>query len=263
MSFLRAAVWSITAVLATYYVAVVLVVLKSAPLRDPVTIVLCMAVGFMVTLFFMLLAQEREHSLSQVLGFRRTNGWLYILGIGLGVALQAPLGLVSELTQKLFPLTEEARSAMEAFRDVSTWQRKVALLVAAGIVGPVVEEVFFRGGIFRGLRRAHSAALTLLGMSLLFAAAHLDPGNALPDFLGGLAMGYVRIMSGSIWPGILVHMAFNSTTVVQLIRSGPEGPVSTLQLALSMALTIAMVVIFRAIAARSERCAQAREQDLA
>ena len=103
---------------------------------------------------------------------------------------------------------------------MATLQRKIALLVAAGVIGPVVEEMFFRGGSFADLRRP-LGALTLLGISLLFALRTAILRNALPDFLGGLAMGYVRILSGSIWPAILLHAAFNSTTVV-LVRDGPE-----------------------------------------
>jgi membrane protease YdiL (CAAX protease family) len=124
--------------------------------------------------------------------------------------------------------------------------------------------VFFRGGIFGRLRRTHSAGLTLLGVSLLFAAAHRDLRNSLPDFLGGLAMGYVRIMSGSIWPAILLHVAFNTTTLYLLVREGLTGPPpSALRTAVAMALTVGLVALFRTIAVRSERCTQARERDLA
>jgi uncharacterized protein len=264
MSFLVAAMWSIGALLAFDVAAMVLLAVRPAALFDPVSGALCQAFGFVGTLFFLVLVYEKERPLSQVLGFRRTNGWLPLLAIALGVALQAPLDLISGVTQKLFPLSEQARSAMEQFLDVSTLRRKIALLVAAALVGPVVEEVFFRGGIFRILRRTHSAGITLLGISLLFAGAHRDLRNALPDFLGGLAMGYVRTMSGSIWPAILLHVAFNATTVVLLVKDGLEAPsLGALPTAVAMALTLGLVALFRAIAVRSERCTQAREQDLA
>jgi membrane protease YdiL (CAAX protease family) len=264
MSFFVAALWSIAALLAFDLVAIVLLAVRPAALYDPVSGALCQAFGFVGALFFLVLVYERERPLSQVLGFRRTNGWLPLLAVALGVALQAPLDLISSVTQKFFPLSDQTRSAMEQFLDVSTLRRKIALLVAAGLVGPVVEEVFFRGGIFRGLRRTHSAGITLLGISLLFAGAHRDLRNALPDFLGGLAMGYVRIMSGSIWPAILLHVAFNSTTVVLLVRDGPEAPpFSVVVNAVAMVSTLGLVALFRGIAVRSERCAQAREEDLA
>ena len=102
--------------------------------------------------------------------------------------------------------------------------------MAAGFIGPFVEEVFFRGGIFRGpAAHTHGAASPLLGISLLLRrCAPRSCATLCPIFLGGLAMGYVRILSGSIWPAILLHVAFNSTTVALVVRDGPDGPLSTL-----------------------------------
>jgi len=263
MSFLVAALWSIAALLAFDLVALVLVSARPEAAFDPVSGVLCQALGFVGALFFLVLVYDKERPLSHVLGFRRTNAWLPLLALALGVALQAPLELISGLTQKLFPLSDQARAAMAQFLDVSTMRRKMALLVAAGFIGPFVEEIFFRGAIFRNLRRTHTAGITLFGISLLFAGAHRDLRNALPDFLGGLAMGYVRILSGSIWPAILLHVAFNSTAVALVVRDGPDGPpLSLAKTGIAMVVTLGLLALFRTIAVRSERCAQAREQDL-
>jgi len=263
MSFFVAALWSIAALLAFDLVALVLVSARPDALFDPVSGVLCQAFGFVGALFFLVLVYDKERPLSHVLGFRRTNAWLLLLALALGVALQAPLDMISSFTQKLFPLSDQARAAMDQFLDVTTLRRRMALLVAAGFIGPFVEEIFFRGGIFRNLRRTHSASITLIGISLLFAGAHRDLRNALPDFLCGLAMGYVRILSGSIWPAILLHVAFNSTTIALLVRDGPDGPpLSLAKTAIAMVLTLGLLALFRTIAVRSERCAQAREQDL-
>jgi membrane protease YdiL (CAAX protease family) len=264
MTFLVAALWSIAGLFAFLLTGGLLMAVSPRALLDPLSGVLCQAIGFLAVLHAMLLVHEPGQPISRVLGFRRTSIWLLLLALCLGIALQVPLDFVSGYTHKLFPLPEEARADMEQFFDVSTLQRKVALFVAAGIVGPVVEEIFFRGGIFRSLRRTHPAGLTLVGVSLLFAGAHHDAGNALSDFLGGLAMGYVRMTSGSIWPAILVHAAFNSTALVLLVRYGPEGtPLNSAGVVTCVALIAALTVVFRAISVRSERCAQARELDLA
>jgi membrane protease YdiL (CAAX protease family) len=131
-----------------------------------------------------------------------------------------------------------------------------------GLVGPVVEEVFFRGAILRSLRRGHASGLTLLATSLLFAAAHLDPRNFLPDFLGGLAMGYVRLWSGSLWPAILLHAAFNSGSAYAALYLGPEADLLTRsQSFVAIFATIGLVALYRTVAVRTPLCAEAREQD--
>ena len=40
-------------------------------------------------------------------------------------------------------------------------------------------------------------------------------------------MGYLRWASGSIWPAILLHAAFNTTSVVMALMYGPETDVMT------------------------------------
>jgi membrane protease YdiL (CAAX protease family) len=263
MSFFVAALWSIAALFAFISTYMLVGAVNPAALYDPMSGVLCQAAGFLGVLYLMLLVHEPGQPLSQVLGFRRTNAWLLLLAVLLGVALQSPLDLIAGFTEKLFPLPEDVRRDLEQLFDVSTLQRKIVLFVAAGLVGPVIEEVFFRGGILRGLRRAHPAGLTLIGVSLLFAASHREAREALPAFLGGLAMGYVRMMSGSIWPAILVHVAFNSTSLALQIRYGPEGtPWNALAVAASLVAILALTLGFRAISVRSERCAEARAQDL-
>src|SRR5260221_14692681 len=110
---------------------------------------------------------------------------------------------------------------MRELLSAPTARQKVALVAAAGIVGPLVEEMFFRGGLLRNLRRRHGSGLTLFGVSLLFAPSHLDPRNFLPIFLGGLAMGYVPILSGSPLPAGPPHRAFHSASVDVAAPAGP------------------------------------------
>ena len=69
-------------------------------------------------------------------------------------------------------------------------------------------------------------------------------------------MGYVRILSGSIWPAILLHVAFNSTAVALVVRDGPDGPpLSLAKTGIAMVVTLGLLALFRTIAVRSQRCA--------
>ena len=100
--------------------------------------------------------------------------------------------------------------------------------------------------------------------ALLFAAAHLDPRSFLPDFMGGLAMGYVRVLSGSLWPAILLHAAFNTVSMLVAVRSGPDADLFTRQENLvAVPVTLALVALYGAVALRSRFSADARQQDLA
>jgi len=81
-------------------------------------------------------------------------------------------------------------------------------------VPAVAEELFFRGFLLNGLlARSRGQTAPLLLSSVLFAAAHLIPDLALERFPGtlllGLLLGFVRLRSGSVLPGMLLHAVNN------------------------------------------------------
>jgi membrane protease YdiL (CAAX protease family) len=86
----------------------------------------------------------------------------------------------------------------------------LVLLVGGAIVAPLVEEIFFRGFVFAGLRNRwdwKKAAVTSAG---LFALAHILPTSILPILILGLIFAFLYQVSGSIWPAIFMHILTNS-----------------------------------------------------
>jgi membrane protease YdiL (CAAX protease family) len=91
------------------------------------------------------------------------------------------------------------------------------LLVA--VWAPITEEVFFRGFILAALIRPLGALRAALVTSLVFAAAHVDPGTVVPIFVLGMLMAWLYLRTKSLVPAILAHMlqntiAFSATFLV-------------------------------------------------
>ncbi len=90
----------------------------------------------------------------------------------------------------------------------------LALRLMVTALGPaVIEELLMRGAILQPLRR-YGDAFAIIVSSLLFALLH---GNALQGifaFFAGLGMGYAVVLSGSLWPGIIIHFVNNALSVV-------------------------------------------------
>jgi membrane protease YdiL (CAAX protease family) len=85
------------------------------------------------------------------------------------------------------------------------------LIFLAGIVvAPLVEEVFFRGFIFTGLREKYGWIAGALISATLFAIVHLQPLTMLPIFLMGLIFAYLYQRTESIWPAVIMHFATNT-----------------------------------------------------
>jgi membrane protease YdiL (CAAX protease family) len=89
------------------------------------------------------------------------------------------------------------------------------------LLGPVTEELLFRGAIFELAERAFPARplLPILISTVLFSAYHLQlHGYIIAPFvvlqmMFTLPMGFVfatlRHWSGSLWPGLVLHMLTN------------------------------------------------------
>jgi membrane protease YdiL (CAAX protease family) len=85
-----------------------------------------------------------------------------------------------------------------------------ATLLASVLVAPICEEIFFRGYLLMGLARAMPSWLAIVLTSLIFAAAHASPGSFVLLFVLAIFLGILRVSTGSLWPGIALHMLNNA-----------------------------------------------------
>jgi membrane protease YdiL (CAAX protease family) len=96
---------------------------------------------------------------------------------------------------------------------------RVTLVVMVVSVGPLVEELLFRGVLLSALLQRWPAGRSVLISALVFALVHLPGlqfhGYALPDLiLLALALAWLRLSSDSIWPAVLAHAVNNLLAVV-------------------------------------------------
>ena len=90
----------------------------------------------------------------------------------------------------------------------------VAAGVALCLAAPVVEELFFRGLLYRALRNRLSVTWSVLIVAVLFAAGHAGtyPADTLPI---KAAFGVITCLlyerTGSLYPGIALHCLIDST----------------------------------------------------
>ncbi|MBX6365132.1 MAG: CPBP family intramembrane metalloprotease [Gemmatimonadetes bacterium] len=89
----------------------------------------------------------------------------------------------------------------------------VLMALRAGLVGPFVEEAFFRGYIQRRLERAIGAPAAVAITALVFAAAHGANPAPVAQLIMGLILGYAAYVTRSLWPAVLVHVVHNSTLI--------------------------------------------------
>ena len=103
------------------------------------------------------------------------------------------------------------------------------LAVYAIILGPICEELVFRGLCYGYLRSGFSFWVACTVQALLFGAFHLNMLQAIYAFCMGFALGFVMEKTGNLIITILLHIAFNGSSllVATLLQLVPDGAIPT------------------------------------
>lgn len=90
-------------------------------------------------------------------------------------------------------------------------------ILAISIIGPVLEELLFRGAITKALLQQYSPAKAILISAFLFGAFHINPAQILPA-LNRHPAAWTFYKTGSLIPCILMHILNNSLSVYLSIK---------------------------------------------
>ena len=146
------------------------------------------------------------------------KGWLFL------ILMTVVFGFVSEMLRRFLGLVGQG---LNQSNIQSTFQEQPLLIaVFACIIGPLVEELFFRQILLRYLRKSLATWLSVFLVGLVFALTHMH-SLSLSEWVGtvgylggGLAFSiiYVKEKENIYYP-LLVHMLSNSLSLIILAIS--------------------------------------------
>lgn len=90
------------------------------------------------------------------------------------------------------------------------------VLLAGAVIAPAVEEVYFRGYVFRAYLDKKGTWPAFLFSAALFAVVHLNLPALLPIFAMGLLLSFIYYRTGSIVPAIVAHSVNNAAAFTLL-----------------------------------------------
>ncbi|MGY3040524.1 membrane protease YdiL (CAAX protease family) [Rhodanobacter sp. TND4EL1] len=150
------------------------------------------------------------------LGFTQScSGWFFALAAGIGLLVPWLGSLLTGWLAHGLPVTQN----IQQIGGQTPLAPRIVLALVVVSLGPVVEELLFRGVLFSALTRRWGAGWAVGISSLVFALVHL-PGldyqwYALPNLLLlALLLAMLRLRSASIWPGAVAHGLNNLMAVV-------------------------------------------------
>ena len=159
-------------------------------------------------------------------------------GLGLGKGAWRQLGLatvfflayilvyllVISVVSALVPGFDVEQERDIGFNDLRGVVQMSVVFVLLVVITPIVEEIMFRGFLFRGFRKKMPFWLATALTSLVFGAVHLTSlGDSAPVWVAALDTGLLSVAlcvareySKSLWPAIYMHGAKNALAFVFL-----------------------------------------------
>lgn len=168
--------------------------------------------------------------------------WIDLLiGLGAGLALRFVIGIWTVVCTWLTGKQPEGNlNDVLGAGGLGTGVWLVINASAIAVVGPVIEEIFFRGvglrgalaGLLRGSvtrprladpkRRARIAVGATAAVFALLHVAEVDDAISalalLPGlFVAGVVLGWLTIRTGRLGPAVVTHVVFNAVAVAALL----------------------------------------------
>lgn len=113
----------------------------------------------------------------------------------------------------IFEYTPPVQPVFEIFMEEKESRVLVFLTVFVSVLGPIVEEVFFRGFMYGAIKKH----LGILGAAFLsaciFSALHTNIVGFLPIMILGVLLAYLYETTGSLVASMAVHILHNSIIV--------------------------------------------------
>jgi membrane protease YdiL (CAAX protease family) len=119
---------------------------------------------------------------------------------------------VTDITNLLilyFPLSDN--ESMMFYRLVNGG---VVSIITVCIIGPLIEEMLFRGIILRSFLVNYSTSKSIVLSALLFALYHLSIYQIPVAFLLGCLFAWLYVRTSSLYPSILGHVIYNSFAMI-------------------------------------------------
>jgi uncharacterized protein len=146
----------------------------------------------------------------EVFALRRPASWRRT--VGLTVVVLLAIWTFGAALSPFLDATDEQGLVPDEW-DSSRLPAFIAFFAAVTLIAPVVEELTYRGLGF-ALLAPYGTWLAILATGVLFGAAHgLLVALPVLSFFG-IAVGWLRERTDSVYPGILLHGTFNGVALI-------------------------------------------------
>ncbi len=159
--------------------------------------------------YFLAFRKNRQVEMRRIKSFSwKTAAKILALAAGLQCVIQVVLSFWNLLDPAQM---EEYAELME---ESGITEFTLLTVIVVSIIGPIAEELFFRGLTMEYLKRTEAGFWVINAIqALMFGIAHLNLVQGTYAFLLGLALGYLSMRYETILAPIVLHICFNAYSV--------------------------------------------------
>lgn len=208
--------------------------------------------GLTATIVYIAVLRARKKDFLEECRFKSISGSHIATSVGLGISGLAVSSLLLALLS--FFLDTAYMEHMENM-ELILKGNKLIVFASVGVFAPLLEEVLFRGLVFRELEDIMDTKTAVFVQALLFGVYHFNITQGIYTVFLGVVLGLALVWTKSIWAPIIIHMVNNSVSYAfSFIGEGNEIVLSAVGLGLLVALILFPVLmryLYRTRVARS------------
>jgi len=159
---------------------------------------------------YVIIFAARKKKITEELDIRKISVKEVVITIIGGIGTICFMDFITDILPLPESLMEEFTSGNESLAQFPLW---VSISTTALLV-PILEEVVFRGLIYSRLGKAMPAVVAAVLSSVVFGLMHEGLLWAVWAGIVGLIICVARVKTGSIIPGIIIHVMVNGFAVI-------------------------------------------------
>ncbi|WP_353892447.1 CPBP family glutamic-type intramembrane protease [Proteinivorax hydrogeniformans] len=167
-------------------------------------------------LIYTLITHLKGRKIAEVCRFKKIPWHKLVLCFIVGVVGVFTSSAVLGLLERINP------GSIESHNENWAWMSDIRfglVFLSTGVAAPFIEEVMFRGLIFKKMEGKMSLMTIIIFQAALFGLIHGNLPQISYTFFAGITFGLLLIWTGSIWAPILAHVGNNVHTVVFSLSS--------------------------------------------
>ncbi len=140
------------------------------------------------------------------------------LAIPLTIGVIIALNIAVHILSRLVPDLSFTPEVMQNISRSNNYTLFIVLTIAATIIAPLVEEIFFRGYLFNAFRTRLGVTMAILISAVIFAVVHsYEPAPTVIIFVLGVCLAVIYQWRKTLLAPIFVHSGFNIMSMIGLL----------------------------------------------